>query len=78
MGVREFAAYMSVSPSSVTRWRKSPAFRERVDRHKRVLGHFLQDEYFDQIRSEEPARTEAECFHRALELYAETLEQENL
>lgn len=30
MGVREFAEEMSVAPSSVTRWRKSPAYRERV------------------------------------------------
>jgi hypothetical protein len=39
MGVREFATHLSVSPSTVTRWRKSPAFRQRVDFHKQVWGH---------------------------------------
>jgi hypothetical protein len=39
MGVREYATHLSASPSTVTRWRKSPAFRQRVDFHKQIWGH---------------------------------------
>jgi hypothetical protein len=73
MGVRAFASLMSVSPSSVTRWRKNPAFRERFDFHKKVWGDVLRDEYFDQIRNEATERSEAECFRRAFELYGLSL-----
>jgi hypothetical protein len=69
MGVRAFAKHLSVSPSTVTRWRKSPAFLQRVEFHKHVWGNFLRDEYFDQIRKESPAIEEAECFRQAFRLY---------
>jgi hypothetical protein len=69
MGVRAFASLMAVSPSSVTRWTKNPAFRERVDFHKNIWESVLRDEYFDRIRNEATERTEAECFRRAFELY---------
>jgi hypothetical protein len=67
MGVRAFGKLMSVAPSSVTRWRQNPAYREKVDFHKTVWGKVLRDDYFDQIRRENPAFTEAECFRRAFQ-----------
>jgi hypothetical protein len=69
IGVRAFAKHLSVSPSTVTRWRKSPAFRQRVDFHKNVWGNILRDEYFDQIRKDASVLSEAECFRRAFQLY---------
>jgi hypothetical protein len=69
MGVRSFAHELSVSPSTVTRWRKSPAFLERVDFHKRVWEMALRDEFFDAIRKDAPALCETECFRRAFRLY---------
>jgi hypothetical protein len=38
IGVRELAGHMSVSPSSVTRWRKNSAYRRRLDFHKEIWG----------------------------------------
>jgi len=73
MGVREFANHLSVSPSTVTRWRKSPAFRRRVDFHKQTWGQFMRTEYFDQIRRDAPALSEDECFRRAFQLYAQSI-----
>jgi hypothetical protein len=73
LGVRAFASQMSVAPSSVTRWRKNPAYQERVDFHKRVWGDVLRDWYFDQIKNEAIERTEAECFRRAFQLYGLSL-----
>jgi hypothetical protein len=73
MGVREFAGHMSVAPSSVTRWRKSPMYRERLDFHKRVWANFLRDEYFEQIKGELPTLSEPECFRRAFTLYASSI-----
>jgi hypothetical protein len=75
IGVRAFASQMAVAPSSVTRWRKNPAFRERVDFHKHVWGHFLRDEHFNQVRIEEPGLADAECFRRAFELYVRRIPQ---
>jgi hypothetical protein len=69
MGVRAFAERESVFPSTVTRWRKSPAFRDRVNFHKKVWGEVLQEEYFDQIRKNAPGLTEAECFRQAFQRY---------
>jgi hypothetical protein len=69
MGVRAFAKHLSVSPSTITRWRKNPAFQERVDFHKKVWGDVLRDKYFDQIQKEGIELTEAECFRRAFQLY---------
>ncbi|NEU97020.1 hypothetical protein [Bradyrhizobium uaiense] len=71
--VRELAGHMSVSPSSVTRWRKNSAYRGRVDFHKRVWGNFMRDEYFDQIKSKVPTLSEPECFRRAFALYASSI-----
>jgi hypothetical protein len=73
MGVRAFGNHLSVAPSSVTRWRRNPAYRERVDIYKTVWGRVLRDDYFDQIRSENPAFTEAECFRRAFQLYLQSI-----
>jgi hypothetical protein len=76
LGVRELANRMSVSPSSVTRWRKNPAFHDRVASKKRVWGRFLRDKYFDEIRRETTGLSEAECFRRAFRLYALSLPEE--
>jgi hypothetical protein len=73
MGVREFAQEISVSPSTVTRWRKSPAFLHRVESHKRLWELVLRDEYFHQIRKDAPALTEPETFRRAFQLYCQSL-----
>jgi hypothetical protein len=73
MGVREFAGEMSVAPSSVTRWRKSPMYRERLDYHKRFWTNFLRDEYFEQIKTELPTLSETECFRRAFALYVSSI-----
>lgn len=73
MGVREFAGQMSVAPSSVTRWRKSAMYRERLDYHKRFWTNFLRDEYFEQIKTELPHLSEPECFRRAFALYVASI-----
>jgi hypothetical protein len=69
MGVRKFASHMSVSPSTVTRWRRASEFRQRVDFHRKIWADFLRDEYFNQIKKDAPAIDEAECFRRAFRLY---------
>lgn len=69
MGVRKFADHLSVSPSTVTRWRSSSAFQQRVDFHRKVWADFLRDEYFDQIKKDDLTLDEAECFRRAFRLY---------
>jgi hypothetical protein len=75
MGVRAFAKHLSVSPSTVTRWRKSLAFCQRVDFHKRFWSHFLRDEYFDQIRGDTPELNEAGRFRWAFQLYGLSIPQ---
>jgi hypothetical protein len=73
LGVREFARYMSVSPSSVTRWRRSGVFWERVEFHKSVWGEGLRDDYFEKIKATAPDATDAECFRQAFQMYIESL-----
>jgi hypothetical protein len=73
MGVRALAKHLSVSPSTVTRWRKSSVFRERVDFHRQVWGHSLRDDYFKQIRKDVPTLSEIECFRQAFQLYATSI-----
>lgn len=75
LGVRKFAKQMSVSPSTVTRWRKSTTYCQRVSSHKMVWEHFMRDEYFVQIRKDAPALTDAECFRRAFRLYVQSIPQ---
>jgi hypothetical protein len=70
MGVRAFAKHLSVSPSTVTRWRKSKIFLQQVDFHKCVWDKFLQEEYFSKIRETAPTLSEVECFRRAFQLYS--------
>jgi len=73
MGVRAFAKVLSVSPSTVTRWRNSPVFLKRVDFHKQVWRGFLEHEYFDQIRRESPELDETARFRRAFQLYIQNI-----
>jgi hypothetical protein len=49
LGVRLLAKQMSVSPSTVTRWKKSRSFCELVDFHKDSWGLTRRDDYFEQI-----------------------------
>jgi hypothetical protein len=72
-GVRRFAASLCVSPSTVTRWRRSRFYRERVELSKSIWGSVLRDDYFDQIKADDPNATEAECFRRAFAMYIESL-----
>ena len=51
LGVREFAKLMSVSPSSVSRWRRSQSFWERVELSKSSWERVLRDNYFEEIRA---------------------------
>jgi hypothetical protein len=73
MRVRAFAKQMGVAPSTVTRWRKSPVFRQQVDFHQGIWADVLRGNYFDQIKREAPELTEAECFRRAFELYVRSI-----
>jgi hypothetical protein len=73
LGVRAFAKYMSVSPSSVTRWRRSGVFWERVEFIKGVWGDTLREDYFEKIKATAPDVTDAECFRRAFQMYIESL-----
>jgi hypothetical protein len=78
LGVRSFAKQMGVAPSTVTRWRTSPAFRQRVNFHQGVWDNVLREEYFDEIKRDEPELTEADCFRRAFELYASSIPERRL
>ena len=69
LGVRLLANQMSVSPSTVTRWKKSESFCERVEFHKQCWGCALREDYFEQIKSTFPQATDAECFRRAFQRY---------
>jgi hypothetical protein len=75
LGVREFAKLMSVSPSSVSRWRKSQSFWERVELSKSLWERVLRDDYFEKIRAKAPDATDAECFRLAFQMYAESIPQ---
>lgn len=73
LGVREFAKHMSVSPSTVTRWRRSQNFWERVERSKRVWERLLRENYFDEIKAAAPGATDTECFRRAFQMHIASL-----
>jgi hypothetical protein len=73
LGVRSLADRMSVSPSTVTRWRKSRPFLERVQFFKDILGRLLRYEYFERIKTDLPQATDAQCFRRAFQMYIESL-----
>jgi hypothetical protein len=73
LGVREFAKYMSVAPSSVSRWRRSQFFWERVELIKSSLENVLRADYFEKIRAAAPQATDAECFRRAFQMYVESI-----
>jgi hypothetical protein len=49
-GVRELAKIVSVSPATVTAWRRSPQYQYAVDTEKREWGRLLRDEYFETIK----------------------------
>jgi hypothetical protein len=74
-GVRALAKQMSVSPSTITRWKRSLSFCERVELAKRRVGEFLREDYFEQIKAAAPEATEAECFRRAFQMYLESIPQ---
>ncbi len=73
LGVREHALVMSVSGSTVTRWRRTAAYRKRVEMFTHVWGHTLRDDYFESIRSKNPNATEDECFRIAFQMYGRSL-----
>jgi hypothetical protein len=73
LGVREFAKYMSVSPSSVTRLRRSGFFWERVELIKSSWESALREDYFEKIKATAPDATDTECFRRAFQMYVESL-----
>jgi hypothetical protein len=72
-GVRKLAERLSVSPSTVTRWRRSSFYRESVERKKSVWSMVLRDDYFDKILADDPNATEPECFRRAFGMYFESI-----
>jgi hypothetical protein len=64
---------MSVSPSSVTRWRRSGFFWERVELIESSWKHVLREDYFEKIKATAPDATDTECFCRAFQMYLESL-----
>jgi hypothetical protein len=72
-GVRELAKSVSVRPSSVTRWRRSDKYRERVEFYRRIWSRALRDEYFEKIKLEHGALTDEQCFGHAFRMYQESL-----
>jgi len=73
LGVRRLAERMAVSPSTVTRWKRSRFFWDRVELNKVCWGRVLRDDYFEQIKAAAPQATEAECFRRAFQMYVENI-----
>jgi hypothetical protein len=73
LGVRLFAKAMSVSPSSVTRWRRSAFYWERVEGKKKIWELVLREDYFEKIKATAPDATDTECFRRAFQMYWESL-----
>jgi hypothetical protein len=73
LGVREFAKQLLVSPSTVTRWKRSGFFWERVKLIKSTWGSVLRAEYFENIKAMNPDASEEECFRRAFQMYIESL-----
>jgi hypothetical protein len=72
-GVQQLAKYVSVRPSSVTRWRRSDKYRERVEFYRGVWSHVLRDEYFEKIKLEHDVLTDEQCFRHAFRMYQESL-----
>jgi hypothetical protein len=69
VGVRQMAKAFGVSPSTVTRWRRSKDFQRRVEMHQRIWDDVLRTDYFKQIKMEIPEANEAECFREAFRRY---------
>ena len=72
-GVQQLAKLVSVRPSSVTRWRRSDKYRERVEFYRRVLSDVLRDEYFEKIKLEHGALSHEQCFRHAFRMYVESV-----
>jgi hypothetical protein len=73
LGVRALAKHMRVAPSTVTRWKKSRSFFEKVESYKRSWEDVLRGDYFEQIKIAFPQATEGECFRQAFKLYLKSL-----
>jgi hypothetical protein len=73
LGVREFAKYMSVAPSSITRWRRSGFFWERVKLIKSSWENVLREDYFEKIKATAPEASDTECFRRAFQMHVESI-----
>jgi hypothetical protein len=74
-GVRHLAKMLSVSASTVTRWRRDPSYLDSVENHKKMWGLVLRDDYFETIRAAHPDATEAECYRKAFQMYVESIPQ---
>jgi hypothetical protein len=66
---------MSVSPSTVTRWKRTRSFWDLVEDNKVCWGAVLRDDYFEQIKAAISQATDAECFRRAFQMYVESIPQ---
>jgi hypothetical protein len=71
-GVRELARIVSVSPATITAWRRSAQYQDAVASEKRVWGVLLR-EYFGTIKAEDPDLPEPQAFTRAFRMYGESL-----
>jgi hypothetical protein len=70
-GVQQLAS-VAVGPSSVTRWRRSDKYRERVEFYRRHWSSYLRDQYFENIKREHGSLTDEQCFRHAFRMYAES------
>lgn len=72
-GVQQLAKWTSVRPSSVTRWRRSDKYRNRVEYYRHLWSGALRDEYFEKIKLEHGPLTDEQCFRQAFRMYMESL-----
>jgi hypothetical protein len=72
-GVQQLAKWVSVRPSSVTRWRRSDKYRGRVEFYRDVWLCTLRDKYFEKINLEHGPLTDEQCFRHAFYMYREDL-----
>ena len=75
IGVNKLSKLVSVAGSTVTRWRASERYPQRVEFFRGLWDRMLRQDYFDEIKASHPEASEAECFRLAFKIYVETVPQ---
>jgi hypothetical protein len=71
-GVQKLAKLASVRPSSVTRWRRSSKYRDKVESNRHLWSYLLRDE-IERVTLEHGALTDEQVFRHAFRMSTEKL-----